>query len=210
MTKESKIILSIIALVLVGIAGLVTFVNGSTGSNSTEVPERLVRDDSHTAGTGKVQIVEFGDYQCPACAQAHPTTKKLMEEYEGKISFVFRNFPLIQIHPNAMLAAQAAEAAAAQEKFWEMHDKLYENQQAWSALADPTSTFVKYAAELGLDEDKFKNDLTNNVYKERIEQDQSDGYAVGVNGTPTFFINGKVQRQFDYDSLKSAIEAELR
>lgn len=210
MSKESKVILSIIAVVLVGIVGLVTFVNSSGGSNAVDIPERLVRDTSRTEGEGTVQVVEFGDYQCPACAQAYPTTKKLMEEYKGKITFVFRNFPLIQIHPNAMPAAKAAEAAGEQGKFWEMHDKLYSNQQTWSVLADPTNTFVTYATDLGLDADKFKEVMASDGVKKRIDQDQSDGYAVGVSGTPTFFINGKVQRQFDYNTLKSAIEAELK
>jgi protein-disulfide isomerase len=209
MSRESKIILSIVAVIIVGIVGLVTFVNSSTGSNSSEAPERLVRDDSRKIGSGEVQVVEFGDYQCPACAQAHPVTKKIIEEYKGKVTFVFRHFPLIQIHPNALPASKAAEAAGEQGKFWEMHDKLYDNQQVWSVMADPTNTFSNYASELGLDEEKFKIALKSEAIAERIDQDQSDGYAVGVSSTPTFFVNGKVIRQFDYDSLKNAIDSEL-
>jgi protein-disulfide isomerase len=210
MSKESKIILSIVAVVLVGIVGLVAFVNGSSGPNADDIPERLVQENSRKHGTGDVQLVEFGDYQCPACAQAHPIVKKLTKEYEGKVTFVFRNFPLRQIHSNATPAAEAAEAAGEQGKFWEMHDMLYENQQNWSLLPDPTSIFVQYATELKLDTDKFKKDMTADATDERIQQDQSDGYAVGVSGTPTFFVNGKPQQQFDYDSLKTAIEAELK
>src|SRR5689334_13681257 len=119
MTKESKIILSIIGLVVVAGIALVTYINSTGVTNSpTAMAEKLVRDDSHKEGTGKVQVVEFGDYQCPACGQAFPTTKKLMKEFDGKITFVFRNFPL-PIHPNAQAAAEAAEAANAQGKFWE-------------------------------------------------------------------------------------------
>lgn len=209
MTKESKIILSIIGLVLVAGIALVTYINSTGITNSpTAMAEKLVRDDSHKEGTGKIQVVEFGDYQCPACGQAYPTTKKLIGEFGDKITFVFRNFPL-PMHANAQAAAEAAEAANAQGKFWEMHDKLYVSQDAWSSLYDPTDMFVSYAKDLGLDTDKFKKDVTDKANEKYIEQDKSDGYALNISGTPTFYINGKVQSAFDYDSLKKAIEAEL-
>lgn len=209
MSKESKIILLVTAVIVAAVAILITFVN--TGkADPTAIMEKAVRDNSHKVGTGNVQVVEFGDFQCPACGQAYPDVKKLKEEFKDKITFVFRNFPLSSIHPNAQLAAEAAEAAGSQGKFWEMHDKLFETQSQWSSLGDPTSIFVQYAGELKLDVDRFTSDITSRANKERISDDQSDGYAVGVSGTPTFFINGKRQSDFSYDALKSAIEAELQ
>lgn len=207
MSKESKIILLVAGLAAGAIAVLIAFVN-SGGMDAAAIMERVVNDDSHIVGEGPVQVVEFGDYQCPACAQAHPTVERLKEEFEGRITFIYSHFPLPG-HPNAQPAAEAAEAAGAQGKFWEMHNKIYETQSQWSMIADPTSLFAQYAEELELDKDQFVNDVTAKAHKDRISSNQSDGYAVGVTGTPTFFINGKKQSQFDYDTLKSAIEAEL-
>lgn len=207
MSKESKIILIIAAVVAVGIVGLVGFAN-SNQMDAAAIMEKIVREDSHSIGDGEVQVVEFGDYQCPACGSAHPTVEKLKEEYEGDITFVYRHFPLPG-HQNAMPAARAAEAAAEQDKFWEMHDKLFEGQQAWSMMVDPTEMFVTYAEDLDLDLDRFRAAMRDESVEEKINQGQSDGYDVGVTGTPTFFINGERQRSFDYDSLKHAIESEL-
>lgn len=185
--------------------------NSSGVSKSpTAVAAKLVKSDSHTLGTGKVQVVEFGDYQCPACGQAYPITKQILSEYGDKITFVFRNFPLPQLHPNAEAGAEAAEAANAQGKFWEMHDMLYENQDSWSDVSDPTDIFVSYASTLGLDTAKFKKDITSKAYDKYIQSDVSDGYSLGITGTPTFYINGKQQASYDYNTLKSAIQAALK
>ncbi len=208
MSKESKIILLVTGVVIAAIAILIAFVDANQ-ADPNSVMQKVVREDSHTVGSGAVQVVEFGDFQCPACAQAHPDVEKLKEEFKDDITFVFRNFPLPG-HPNAQPAAEAAEAAAAQGKFWEMHNKLFETQTQWSSLADPTSIFTQYAESLGLDKEAFTEAVTSKAHRTRISQDQSDGYAVGVSGTPTFFINGKKQDSFDYQSLKSAIEAELQ
>lgn len=207
MSKESKIILAVAAGVVALIALLITFVNSSQ-VDPAAISERLVREDSRSVGSGPVEVVEFGDYQCPACAQVHTNIELLKKEFEGKMVFVYRNFPL-PLHPNAQPAAHAAEAAGTQGKFWEMHNKIFETQDQWAALADPTDLFVTYAEELELDTEKFRNDVTTQANKERISKDQSDGYAVGVSGTPTFFINGERQTSFEYESLKRAIEAKL-
>ncbi len=209
MSRESKIILLVTALVVAGVALLITVVNSNQADPAT-IMEKIVKTDSQKVGTGNVQVVEFGDFQCPACAQAHPDVKRLKEEFASDITFVFRHFPLASIHPNAQLAAEAAEAAAAQGKFWEMHDKIFETQTQWGLLGDPTTIFVQYAGELELDTDRFSKELMDRTYKDKVSADQSDGYSVGVTGTPTFFINGKQQSRFDYDSLKSAIETELQ
>ncbi|SRR5690606_32034763 len=207
MSKETKIILAVAGVVLVGIIGLVALVN-SNKMDSAAVMARIVKDDSHKTGEGDVQVVEFGDFQCPACGQTYPSVEKLKEEYEGKITFVYRHFPLPG-HPNAIPAAKAAEAAAEQGKFWEMYDKLFENQNVWSMMADPTDIFVGYAEDLDLDIKRFRSDMRDERIEKRISEGQSDGYAVGVTGTPTFFIDGERQDRFDYDSLKEAIESKL-
>jgi protein-disulfide isomerase len=204
MTREAKILIAIMVVIVGG--GL--FAIFSSSKPTTHSSEALVRQDSHKLGDGKVQVVEFGDYQCPACGQAYPVTKQLISDYQGKITFIFRNFPL-PMHPNALPAAEAAEAAGAQGKFWEMHDKLYETQDEWSGVLDPTNAFTHYASDLGIDADKFKQDIIAKKYQDIISKDQSDGYSLGVQGTPTFFVNGKQQSAFDYDSLKNAIDAEL-
>lgn len=208
MTKESKIILAVVALVIAAVAILITFVNTNQADPAT-VMAKAAGEGSHRIGEGKVQVIEFGDYQCPACAQTNPDVNKLKEEFKDDITFIYRHFPL-PMHPNANPAAEAAEAAGAQGKFWEMHNMLFETQTQWASLADPTSIFSQYAEQLGLDKERFIDDVTNKAHKARISADQSDGYSVGVSGTPTFFINGKQQSKFDYDSLKSAIEAELK
>ncbi len=207
MTKESKIILGIAGLVIAAVALLITFVN-TNQADPAAIMSEIVDENSHSIGEGEVQVVEFGDFQCPACAQAFPDVQRLKEEFEGDITFVYKHFPLPG-HANARPAADAAEAAGAQGKFWEMHDKLFETQSQWASVADPTSIFAQYAEELELDREAFTEALTSSAHAETISDDQSDGYAVGVSGTPTFFINGKQQSSFDYETLKSAIEAEL-
>jgi protein-disulfide isomerase len=146
-----------------------------------------VGENDHIQGPADapVTLVEYGDYECSHCGEAYGIVKEIQERLGDRVRFAFRNFPLTQIHPHAEAAAVAAEAAAAQGKFWEMHDKLFENQQDLSERA-----LLSYAAELGLDEDKFASDLENGTYREKIEADFMSGAESGVNGTPTFFING--------------------
>ena len=151
MSKESKILGGIlVAIVVVMVGGFMLF-GGSSSSSTTGTKvdaAKLTNADAQTIGTGKVQVVEFGDYQCPACGAAHPALKQLVDQNANDITFVFRDFPL-QMHPNAKPAAYAANAAAVQGKFWEMHNKLYENQKEWVDLPDPTDVFVGYAQGLG-------------------------------------------------------------
>lgn len=140
----------------------------------------------------KVLLIEYGDFQCPGCGAAYPNVKTLLEEYGDRIAFVFRNFPLTSIHPNARAAAATAEAAGLQGKYWEMHDLLYANQESWSSLdtSKRTDTFVALAAQLGLDTDKFKTDLSSADVNKKISFDFALGKANTVSSTPTFFLNG--------------------
>jgi protein-disulfide isomerase len=211
MSKEAKIMTGVIAVIVVGMIGVFAIMNKSSTPEPTKVADagKLVRDDSHKTGTGtKVTVVEFGDFQCPACGAAEPTVERLISEYNDKATFVFRNFPLPQ-HKNAVIAALAAESAGGQNKYWEMHNKLYATQNDWSESADPLSFYTKYATDLGLDVNKFTSDVNNKTYQSRIDVDQADGTAVNVQGTPTFFVNGKATADYKYDTLKKAIDDAL-
>ncbi|RZL50143.1 MAG: DsbA family protein [Pedobacter sp.] len=152
----------------------------------------------------KIEIVEFGDYQCPHCGAAYPIVKEILDTFGNQIKFVFRNFPLSESHQYAEAAALAAEAAALQHKFWEMHDAIYERQSHLS------EEFLKtLAKELDLDLEQFDADMGSDSVKEKVESDFESGIRSGVNGTPTFFVNGE---RFDggamdlYQMLKESTE----
>ena len=144
---------------------------------------------------GKVVLIEYGDFQCPGCASAHPRVKALMTLYGDDLVFIFRNLPLTSIHPNARVAAATAEAAGLQGKYWEMHDKIFENQKEWSAAStsDRGSVFRGYATAIGLDLDKFDADIASSVINQKISFDQALFKATGHQiSTPTFTINGEL------------------
>jgi protein-disulfide isomerase len=150
-------------------------------------------------------LVEYGDYQCPYCGAAYPIVKRVQKTLGKKLRFVFRNFPLTRAHPYALIAAEAAEAAALQGKFWEMHDLLFEQQ----TFLEP-DIIPRWAKRIGLDLKKFKNDINQGVVATRIQEDRQSGIRSGVNGTPTFFINGtRYDGLPDYESLLAALESEL-
>jgi protein-disulfide isomerase len=160
--------------------------------------------NDHVQGSAKapVTLVEYGDYECPYCGEAYSVVKALQERLGDQMRFVFRNFPLAQAHPHAEHAAEAAEAAAAQGKFWEMHDMLYENQDA---LED--EDLVRYARALKLDVPRFVKEMEAGTYTERVREDFRSGVRSGVNGTPSFFINGaRHDGAYDLASLLAAIE----
>jgi protein-disulfide isomerase len=187
----SKRFLIIMAVLILGFIGVVIFNNSrddgaSNTSSSTEGTAYI-----EGTGTDGVTVVEFADFQCPACRSYYPITKQIKEKYGDRIKFQFRHFPLVQIHKNAMVAHRAAEAAGRQGKFWEMHDLLYERQQAWEGSSNPTAIMEDYAAELGLNIDQFKSDFSSESVNEAIQADIRAGQAAGANSTPTFVINGK-------------------
>jgi diadenylate cyclase len=160
------------------------------------------RDHARGPKDAPVTLVKYGDYECPYCGQAHPDLKKLQERAGEQVRFVFRHFPLDSVHPRARRAAQAAEAAAAQGRFWEMHDLLYENQ---GELGE--EDLMRYAAELGLDLQQFEKDLVNDHHAWRIEEDRLGGNRAGVAGTPTFFVNGvRYKGPIDLGGLLAAVE----
>jgi protein-disulfide isomerase len=150
-------------------------------------------------------LVEYGDYQCPYCGAAYPVVKRVQKTLGNKLRFVFRNFPLTQAHPYALIAAQAAEAAALQGKFWEMHDLLFEEQQ----LLKP-EIISSWAKRIGLNVEQFGDDIKEGFVEKRIQEDRRSGIRSGVNGTPTFFINGmRYDGSNDYNSLLAALQSAL-
>jgi protein-disulfide isomerase len=164
-----------------------------------------VTADDHAQGpaTALVTLVEYGDYECPYCGRAYPIVKEVQRRLGPRLRFVFRNFPLAESHAHATQAAEAAEVAGAQGLFWEMHDRLFEGQRA---LDD--GHLLEYAREIGADEHRFLEDLTSHVYAERVRADFLSGIRSGVNGTPTFFINGiRHNGRWDRDSLLEALRA---
>src|SRR5437660_491143 len=152
-----------------------------------------------------VTLVEYGDYECPHCGHAHPVVKEVQRILGDDLRFVFRNFPLTQIHEHAQKAHEAAEAAGAQGKYWEYHDLLFENQQHLER-----SHLIDYATRLQLDEPRFTHDVDTNAYVKRIRADFASGIESGVNGTPTFFINGsRYDDMADVESLVEALRAAV-
>lgn len=170
------------------------------------VPPVGERDHAQGPADAAVTLVEYGDYECPHCGRAYPIVKEVQRRLGTALRFVFRNFPLKESHPHAEHAAEAAEAAGAQGKFWEMHDALYEHQDA---LDD--RSLVRYAAALGLDGDTFEHELRTHVHKTRVHEDFMSGVRSGVNGTPTFFIDGvRFDDSWDPDTLTDALRAAAR
>jgi protein-disulfide isomerase len=163
-----------------------------------------VGKDDHVLGPADAPVtwVEYGDYQCPACGATHPIVKIILKRLGAKLRFVFRNMPLSEIHPYAELAAEAAEAAAAQGKFWEMHDALYEHQDKLGPILVTT-----LARRLHLDTLRFEDDLVAGRFRDHVKRDFMGGWRSGVNGTPTFFVDS-----MRYDGIldEQSLEASLR
>lgn len=169
-------------------------------------------DASRSAEKAKkaVTLVEYGDFQCPACKAYHPVVKELLAAYPDQLKLVFKNFPLTTLHPNAMNAAIAAEASAKQDKYFEFTDILYDHQEEWAGLPDPSQKFNEYAKSLGMDVKKFDSDQKDPEIPKLIETHRSEGTNNGVLGTPTFFIDGKkIDNPANLEDFKKVISSEL-
>jgi protein-disulfide isomerase len=156
-------------------------------------------------------VEEFADFQCPSCGAYYPELKKIENEFGDRLRVVFRENPLVPMHQWGLVAAQAAEAAGLQGRFWEMHDKLYENQKTWSEAKDVIPLFVDYAKQIGLDTDRFMRDLNGETVVQRIFQDGRRSHDLGITGTPTFFVNGKEAKGDSWkpDGLRQMINQAL-
>jgi protein-disulfide isomerase len=168
-----------------------------------EIPVTPEHDHIEGPLNASLTLVEYGDYQCPYCGAAYPEVKKVQKELSSELRFVFRNFPLTNMHEHAMNAAETAEAASAQGKFWPMHDFLYEHQ---ATLGDP-SVALGYAKRLGLDTQRFEREIAQHTHQKRIKDDLMGGVRSGVNGTPTFYVNGV---RHDGDAIAKAIVEALK
>jgi protein-disulfide isomerase len=202
MNRTGWIIFSVIVVLVLG--GLVAWtrianppidLSGVENNSVVAASEQNGNIADHVTGSDakKVLFIEYGDYQCPSCGGAYPHLNTILEEYGEDITFVFRNFPLTSMHPNARAAAAVAEAAGLQGKYWEMHDMLYEKQNDWSGLdaSQRTSVFNGYASSLGLDMAKFETDIASKNVNQKISFDLALGKSVDTSATPTFFLNGE-------------------
>ncbi len=213
MSKETKIISGVGIIFFAAFAFLIYKTNTGTSAVVTDA-NLLIGQVSYMTGTkdAKVNVVEFGDYQCPACGYANPIIEQLVEAYKNNpnVNFVFRNFPLPQ-HSNAMVSAEAAQAAGAQGKFWEMHNMIYSGQSEWSENTKALEIFTGYAQKLGLDVRAFTDAVNQQKFQDIIIKDRSDGQALGVNATPTFFINGeKMDGILGFNEFKKLIDSRLQ
>lgn len=200
MTRNGWIIFSILCA---GLLGSLIFVSQRDKADIANIDANSVQAASdqngnigdHTLGNtkSKVILIEYGDFQCPGCGSAHPVIKQVVEKYKDKIGFVFRSFPLSTIHPNALAASSAAEAAGKQGKYWEVHDRLFESQATWKDLSgqERTDYFKSVAIEMGVDATKWLADLDSDSVQRKINFDKALGQKKDVSGTPAFYINGK-------------------
>jgi protein-disulfide isomerase len=209
--NKSAIFLTITTIVLIVGALILAKMTGTANRQeaTTVAKSELVKADSYRLGPADapVTLVEFADFQCPACGSVAPILKQVVDEGDDNVSLVLRHYPL-PIHNNAKIAAQAAEAAGQQGKFWEMSTVLFERQTEWAENGAAQTIFTRYAEELDLDQARFASDLSNNTLRDKIERDAKEAGLLNLSGTPSLFINGQPYRgSLDYPSLKDAVEA---
>jgi formate-nitrite transporter family protein len=171
-----------------------------------------VNNTDHIAGNpqASVTIVEYSDFQCPACGYFFSIIEQLMTKKSDQIRLIYRHFPLKTLHANAEAAAEASEAAAQQGKFWEMHDLLFTKQADWTAEKNPRDKFIGYAESLGLDKTKFTADLKSAAVLDKINNDLAGAYQIGLDSTPTLFINGdKINNPRTYQELANEVDKYL-
>jgi protein-disulfide isomerase len=168
----------------------------------------VISQTDHVRGAkdGKVTLVVFGDFQCPACGAWEPIIRQVLADNKDTLKMVFRQFPLTQIHRNALIAAEASEAAGLQGKFWEMHDILYDKQEEWSESLNARDYILTYATTLGLDTKKFSTDINSKEIEDKILSEIKEGTRLEVPGTPTFFLNGKKLEVNDLASFDKAVK----
>lgn len=224
MRKEIKVLIGLAAVVLIVTFAATRFYKGeepqatqvnqpaaeeTPGLYGITLREEFVRDDSHTKGpkNAKVTLVEFLDPECEACKAFHPIMKQILQDYEGGIHFVVR---YMAFHTSSAMAIAATESAGLQGKYWEMQDLLFNAAEEWGHKSSPdASYFIKYASDLGLNVEQFKKDLNDPRWQQKIARDMADGKVLGVNGTPTIFVNGEPLKQLSPEALRSAIESHL-
>ncbi|OGE32729.1 hypothetical protein A3J19_03495 [Candidatus Daviesbacteria bacterium RIFCSPLOWO2_02_FULL_41_8] len=217
MTTETKILGSIVIITIILLVGGIFFLSRSA-SGPKDITGATVLQIDYSKGektgsdSAKVKVVEFSDFQCPACLAVEPIVKQIRTSYSlDQVQIIYRHFPLPQ-HAYGRQAAIYAEAAGEQGKFWEMHGKLFETQAEWSDLDEKGATafFLGLAKQLNLDENKISQAIVDNNLKARIDGDTAEGQRLGVNSTPTFFVNGRKVNMQSFNDLIAAVEAELK
>jgi len=201
----------VIIAIIVVLGGIFVFSgNKSSQTSSSKSNPGTLTEHVEGKGTTGVTLVEYGDFQCTYCAAYFPTIEQVVAKYGDKIKFQFRNFPLVNLHQNAFAAARAAEAAALQGKFWEMYQLLYQNQSLWSDSSSPMSIYESYAKQLGLNLTRFKSDYASSKVNDLINADKAEGEKLKIQGTPTFFLDGKqVQVSNNVSDFEKLIDAEI-
>ena len=205
--KPSIIWTIVIVAILGAVFGVYKLAQAPASGSGQSGTVSEVTDADQTRGPkdSKVVLVEYSDFECPACAAFYPQVEELNKELGGKLLFAYRHFPLPQ-HKNAELAAYAAEAAGKQGKFWEMHSMLFENQSEWSESKNAEEIINKYAESVGLNMEKFKNDIDSSEIKDKVASDKRSALRARVNSTPTFFLNGEKMEGFkSYDEFKNIV-----
>jgi protein-disulfide isomerase len=202
--KNPWVIIGVLMVVLIG--GSVWYSNSVSGTYNEGVEVK-----AHTKGSSDaaVTLVEYSDFQCPACGAFQPVLNEVLAQYGDKINFEYKHFPLIQIHPFAEPAARAAEAAGQQGKFFEYADMLFEKQAEWSKGSNPTGFFTKYATELGLDLDLFAKHQRSSVLGDNVKANMMEARGLGLTGTPSFYLNGVKMENATFDDFKSQIAAAV-
>lgn len=211
MKTETKILGIILILTAVVLFGGIFLLSRSSPKNSTETSTLQIdytKGQKIGSDSAKVKLVEFSDFECPACAAVEPYLVKIRSG-GSDVQFIYRHFPLPQ-HKWARPAANLAEIAEEKGKFWEMHDKIFETQSEWSKMTDATAFFLDLAKGLGLDENKVKQALEKNEFGSKIDADLAEGRRLGVNSTPSFFLNGRKLVLRSFEDLNIAIAEELK
>lgn len=213
--KQTLIWIVVLGLLSMGVILLVKYTvdSGDRGPTPTvdgtlleRQPDDLIKGNAAAA----VTLIEYGDFQCPACAAYHPLLDQLLKEYGDRVAFIWRHYPLRTIHRNADLASRAAQAASLQGKFWEMYDKIFSGQKSWENSTKADDIFKGYAGEIGLDLNKWQDDLNSSAVKDKVNADIRSGDNANVTGTPTFFLDGaKVSNPRSYADFKSLIDQAL-
>lgn len=207
-----KTLLILLALGVLGFLGFKTFkfITAPVEEAQTTPDEITVSDWTIGKIEAKVTLIEYGDFQCPACADYYPWIKRLNGDFPDDLRIVFRHFPLTTIHKNSMLAAKASEAAGMQGKFWEMHDILFEKQTEWANERDPKEKFSEYAKSLELDEGKFLQDLESKEADDLVKGDIFSANRLRITTTPSFYLQGEKVQPKSYEEFKGKVEDQVR
>jgi protein-disulfide isomerase len=205
MDKRFWAIVGVIVLIFVGFLAF--------RGDSADAPKNSnAKPTNHTRGEGasKVTLLEYGDFQCPACKAYYPVVEQTVTKYNKEITYQFRNFPLTSLHPNAYAASRAAEAASQQGKFWEMYHQLYENQDSWKDSRQVSAVFEQYAKQLGLNVEKFKQDYKSDAVNNAVKADMAAGQNAKADSTPTFVLNGaKIENPTSAEAFTKIIDEAI-